>query len=144
MTKNNKWDIPSKSFNFDKDLKYGQLGEKKIRKMLESLVEGSFEVKSDRYRNGNMAVEMRQNPRRCGRWIPSGLAVTEAKWWVYVFSMDGGFIIVSTDRLKRYIRINSDILEARDFARSSDNPAWGYLLRPNEVAELLYDKKYDA
>ena len=77
--KNSKWDIEANTFNFEKDLKYGQLGEKRIRKMLESLVEGSFEVKSDRYRNGNMAVEMRQNPRRCGKWVRSGLQVTKAQ-----------------------------------------------------------------
>ena len=57
--KNSKWDIEKNTFNFAQDLKYGQLGEKRIRTMLENLVEGSFEVKSDRYRNGNMAVEMR-------------------------------------------------------------------------------------
>lgn len=142
--KNSKWDIKENTFNFATDLKYGQLGEKRIRKMLENLVEGSFEVKSDRYRNGNMAVEMRQNPRKSGKWVPSGLQVTKAKWWVYIFSMDGGFIIVSVDRLKRYIEANKDTLETRDFARRSDNPAWGYLLRPTDVSALLYDESYDA
>jgi hypothetical protein len=42
--KNSDWDIKSNTFNFSEDLKYGQMGEKRIRKMLESLVEGSFEV----------------------------------------------------------------------------------------------------
>jgi hypothetical protein len=142
--KNSDWDIKSNSFNFAEDLKYGQMGEKRIRKMLESLVEGSFEVKSDRYRNGNMAIEMRQNPRKCGKWIPSGLQVTKAQWWVYIFSMDGGFIIVAVDRLKRFIEANKDTLQTRDFARRSDNPAWGYLLLPEDVCALLYDPRYDA
>jgi len=142
--KNSKWDIEKNTFNFAEDLKYGQLGEKRIRKMLENLVEGSFEVKSDRYRNGNMAVEMRQNPRREGRWIPSGLQVTKATWWVYIFSMDGGFVIVSVDRLKRYIEANKDNLQTRDFARRSTNPAWGYLLLPENVSELLHSDEYDG
>ena len=142
--KNSKWDIEKNTFNFADDLKYGQLVEKRIRKVLENHVQGSFEVKSDRYRNGNMAVEMRQNPRRSGKWVPSGLQVTKALWWVYIFSMDGGFIIVSVDRLKRYINLNKDILEPRDFARRSDNPAWGYLLRPDDVTALLCEEKYDA
>jgi len=142
--KNSKWDIEKNTFNFSEDLKYGQLGEKRIRKMLENLVEGSFEVKSDRYRNGNMAVEMRQNPRREGRWIPSGLQVTKATWWVYIFSMDGGFVIVSVDRLKRYIEANKDNLQTRDFARRSTNPAWGYLLLPENVSELLHSDEYDG
>lgn len=144
MTKNSKWDIAENTFNFAKDLKYGQLGEKRIREMLESLVQGSFEVKSDRYRNGNMAVEMRQNPKRCGRWVKSGLQVTKAKWWVYIFSMEGGFVIVSVERLKRFVSANSETLESRDFARNSTNPAWGYLLKPSDVAALLYDEKYDG
>ena len=142
--KNSKWDIESNTFNFAADLKYGQMGEKRIRNMLESLVEGSFEVKSDRYRNGNMAIEMRQNPRKCGKWIPSGLQVTKAQWWVYIFSMDGGFVIVATERLKRFIEANKDTLETRDFARRSDNPAWGYLLKPADVCALLYDQSYDG
>jgi hypothetical protein len=142
--KNSKWDIQANTFNFDEDLKYGQLGEKRIRIMLESLVAGSFEVKADRYRNGNMVVEMRQNPRRCGKWIPSGLQVTKAQWWVYIYSMDGGFMIVSVDRLKRYIDEHKDTLETRDLARKSDNPAWGYLLKPTQVMELMYSDRYDA
>ena len=142
--KDSEWDIEKYTFNFAQALKYGQLGEKRIRTMLENLVEGSFEVKSDRYRNGNMAVEMRQNPRREGRWIPSGLQVTKATWWVYIFSMDGGFVIVSVDRLKRYIEANKDTLETRDFARRSTNPAWGYLLRPENVSELLHSDAYDG
>lgn len=142
--KNSKWDIESNTFNFAKDLKYGQMGEGRIRKMLEGLVEGSFEVKSDRYRNGNMAIEMRQNPRKCGKWVPSGLQVTKAKWWVYIFSMDGGFIIVAVDRLKRFIEANKNTLETRDFARNSDNPAWGYLLKPADISALLHSDTYDA
>lgn len=142
--KNSKWDIEKNTFNFDKDLKYGQLGEKRIREMMESLVEGSFEVKSDRYRNGNMAVEMRQNPRREGRWIPSGLQVTKATWWVYIFSMDGGFTIVSVDRLRRFVEENKNTLETRDFAPRSTNPAWGYLLKPTDVSELLFSERYDG
>jgi hypothetical protein len=142
--KNSDWDIESNTFNFNEDLKYGQMGEKRIRDMLESLVEGSFEVKADRYRNGNMAIEMRQNPRRCGKWVPSGLQVTKAEWWVYIFSMDGGFIIVSVERLKRFIKANRETLETRDFAPRSSNPAWGYLLKPSDVCSLLYDRRYDG
>jgi hypothetical protein len=57
--------------------------------------------------------------------------------------MDGGFIIVAVDRLKRFIDTNKETLETRDFARRSDNPAWGYLLKPADVCSLLYDARYD-
>jgi hypothetical protein len=58
--------------------------------------------------------------------------------------MDGGFMIVSVDRLKRYIDEHKDTLETRDLARKSDNPAWGYLLKPAQVLELMYSDRYDA
>jgi hypothetical protein len=49
-----------------------------------------------------MVVEMAQNPRKHG-WKDSGLMITEAEWWVYVYTMNEAMIIISTERLKRYI-----------------------------------------
>ena len=44
----------AKQFNFKDDLQYGQIGEALVAVMLDALVGGSFEIKTDRYRNGNM------------------------------------------------------------------------------------------
>ena len=102
-------DIPSKKFNFSKDLAYGHQGESVIKDFLESLEQGDFEVKTDRFRNGNMAVELYQNPRRQldqdqnQVWVPSGLNITTAKWWVYQFTLGESFIIVSVTRLRSFI-----------------------------------------
>ena len=57
------FDIPSRKFDFKKDLAYGQGGESLVSGFLDDLSDGSFEVKSDRYRNGRMVVETDQNPR---------------------------------------------------------------------------------
>ena len=79
---------------------------------------------------------------RDGQWKPSGLMVTKAKFWVYIFS-DESFIIVQTDRLKRYLEINNQ-MEKKTFAANSNNPTRGYLLFPEDVSKLLSSELYDA
>jgi hypothetical protein len=88
-----------------------------------------------------MVCEVEQKPKN-GQWKPSGLATTKAKFWVYIFS-DESFIIVQTDRLKRYLEINNKI-EKRIFAANSANPTRGYLLMPEDVTKLLSSELYDA
>lgn len=122
------------------DLKIGKSGERIFQNFLDLLDEQKFEVKYDQYRNGRLVVEVEQNPRGKG-WKPSGLMVTEAKYWIYIFSPDA-FIAVEVDRLKRYLEINKDI-ELKTFAPNSDNPARGYLLYPEDVSKLLSSDLYD-
>ena len=149
---NSDWDIPAQRFNFRRDLAFGKSGEKLVNSFLKVMDGGAFEVKTDRYRNGRMAVEVMQNPRRerdeqgNQKWKTSGLMVTKAKWWVYVFTLDGdegAFVIVSVKRLKKYITKNKKTLEMRDFAKNSDNPARGYILEPTDVTALLISPEYD-
>lgn len=133
-------------FDFAKDLKFGQVGERLVVNALNSLVNGSFEVKTDRYRNGNMVIETEQNPQNLG-WKKSGINVTKAKWWVYVYALDGAIVIVEIERLKRFLRMNKHIFNdatKRVLAPGSENPAKGWLLKPNQVMEMLISKRYDA
>lgn len=137
-----RWDIPpSRRYNFATDKEYGAKGEKLVTGFLEAVTGEPFEIKSDRYRNGRMVVEMAHNPRRAG-WKPSGLATTESKWWVYVYALDGAFAVLSVDRLRRYIA-TLDESRLRMFAERSNNPSMGYLLEPDEVMNLMYDEQYD-
>jgi hypothetical protein len=129
-------------FDFSKDLAYGQEGEDAIREFLTALGLGNFEVKRDRYRNGNMVVETEQNPRHSG-WKPSGINVTTAHWWVYMYSLSG-FVIISVPRLKKFLEKNKDYLPIKDLAPNSDNPARGYLLYPQYVMDLLTNEEYDG
>lgn len=141
-------DIPegSREFNFSKDLEFGLIGEAFVGAMLDSLGSGSFEIKTDRYRNGNMVIETDQNPKNQG-WKKSGINVTTAKWWVYVYALDGGIVIVDIERMKRYLRKNPDLFNEktkRDLAPNSENPARGFILKPRHVMDMLINPHYDA
>ena len=52
-------------------------------------------------------------------------------------------IVISTERLKRYIETLPKS-RIRLFAEGSNNPAKGYLLLPEEVMPLLYDSAHDG
>lgn len=146
------YDIPARKYDFHTDLKYGQQGEKLVEDFLESLSGGAFEVKTDRYRNGRMVVEMMHNPRKRvdenGKpvWKASGLQVTKAKWWAYVYTLDGAFVMVSVDRLKRFLKAHPDRFNPKkyvDFAKTSSNPSKGFLLEPTDVMEMMINPDYD-
>lgn len=145
------FDISGRQFNFKKDLAYGHDGEMLIDGFFEAMSGGSVEVKSDRYHNGKMVVETNQNPRATvdsqGNkiWVKSGINITTATWWVYIFNPDGGFVIVSVARLKRFLRMNSHIYNEqtkRDMG-GADNPAKGFLIEAVDVIKLLTKKVYD-
>ena len=147
------YDIKGNPFDFVADLAYGEEGEAQIRSFLDAVIHGDIEVKTDRYRNGRMVVETQQNPRGAtdadGKkiWVNSGINVTTAKWWVYIFTLDGSFVVIATDRLKRYLKMNSHKFNEstkRIFAAASDNPSRGFLLMPDEVLDLLVNKIYDS
>lgn len=138
------YDLPQP--NWRKDLEFGHQGESLISDFLNDISSGSFEVKTDRYRNGRMVVETQQDPGARGTWVNSGINVTKAKWWVYQYALDGAFHVISVDRLKRYLRLNTDKFNEstkRAFAAGSENPAKGYLLYPEDVFDMLTNPEYD-
>lgn len=146
------YDIPAGRYDFWNDLKFGHKGEALVDDFLKALSDGAFEVKTDRYRNGRMVVEMIQNPRKKtdenGKpvWKPSGIQVTKAKWWAYVYTLDGAFVLVSVERLKRYLAAHPDKYNPKkyvDFAKASGNPSRGYLLQPEEVMDMMINTDYD-
>lgn len=145
------FDLPARVFDFASDLAFGEESEREISRFLDDLSGGAFEIKTDRYRNGRMVVETDQNPRGTRDsdgnqvWVKSGINVTKAKWWVYVFSPSQGFVVIDVDRLKRYLRKNANKFNnstKRDFG-GSDNPAKGFLLMQNDVQDLLINPEYD-
>ena len=115
-------------------------GEDLFEEFIKSLDDADFEIKRDMYRNGRMVVEMEQKPKDKD-WKPSGLAVTKAKWWIYLFS-DDAFVAVEVARLNKYLEINNNI-PLKTFAPYSANPTKGYLLMPEDVNLLLSSELYD-
>lgn len=128
-------------FDFKTDLAYGHEGEQNLIDFFNAFNAGTVEVKADRYRNGRMAVETQQKPAGSD-WKDSGINVTTATWWAYRFAPDS-YVLVSVQRLKKYLNYNYDRLEKRDFAPGSANPARGFLLMPHQVQDLQTSNIYD-
>ena len=88
--------------NFDIDLDFGKVYEEKVRKLFEG--EGSIEVKTERdiwADTGNVAIEIRS------RGKPSGISITDAKWWIQVFTIDGDvkfMLMFRVDKLRKAVK----------------------------------------
>lgn len=86
--------------NFDFDLKFGKVGEKRLNAIL---AEKKFEIKRDRKARltGNVSVEY-----EC-RGKPSGIATTKADWWAFIINdedIDDKIILIEVNRLKKIAR----------------------------------------
>jgi len=128
-------------FDFKVDLQYGHQAEQNLIDFFSAVNNNLVEVKSDRYRNGRMIVETQQKPPGQD-WKNSGINVTTAQWWAYQLAPDS-FILVSVKRLRKFLSMNSFMLEKRDFAYEGDNPTRGFLLSSSEVHELQTSRAYD-
>lgn len=130
------------SHDFAVDLAYGRAGEAELIEFFDAVQGSKIEVKSDRYRNGRMAIETQQRPNGSD-WQDSGINTTYADWWAYRFGT-GAFIVVAIPRLKKYLQLNRGHLAKRDFAMNSDNPARGFVLMPEQVTDLIRAERYDS
>jgi len=88
--------------NFDIDLDFGKVHEKKIIELLEG--NGTIEVKTERdiwATTGNAVFEI-----MCNNKI-SGISATEAKWWCHVFTLDGDvkfILFIKVSKLRKLIK----------------------------------------
>lgn len=97
---------------FKADLKFGEHGEDIAAKLVDAMLNGWVEVKSDAFENGNIFVELAHCPGRVKDdngdfvWIKSGLNVTKANFWIYMkLSEQGNFrsaLVLETSRLNAY------------------------------------------
>ena len=138
--------------DFKKDLEFGQSGEVSIVEFAKLIGSGAVEVKTDRYKNGNMVIETHQSPGNKKDaegnqiWVPSGLNVTKAVWWVYIFAVDESFVMFKVDRIKRYLRSLPSLYNEntkRVMAPNSENPALAYVVQKSETINMLSKKDYD-
>ena len=90
--------------NFDIDLDFGQITEKKLADAFEG--KGKLEVKTERWqgkstqwkKTENIAIEIRDRGKL------SGLSITEAELWIHMLDDGGGGFIFETKHLKNIIR----------------------------------------
>tara|TARA_X000001382_G_C3168207_1_gene178612 strand:- start:1149 stop:1520 length:372 start_codon:yes stop_codon:yes gene_type:complete len=120
--------------NFDIDLDFGQIYEKKIKNMLEG--KGRIEVKTERdiwKKTGNIVIEILYKGR------PSGLSITNADWWIHILSYNGKIdlaFIFSVCKLKRKIKKLVAKKEAR-IVMGGDNKDSKLVLVPiNKILQI--------
>ena len=86
---------------FDIDLQYGQVREEELSDILQNQ---KIEVKTERDKwkeTGNICIEF-----EC-RGKPSGIAITEAKYWAHILADDDVIVCIllfPTDKLKKIAR----------------------------------------
>lgn len=90
-----RWDIDSRD---------GRQSEMWVKSIREALANGDVEVKTDfKYaETGNIYVE--HECLRRGKWVPSGIDVTESGVWVFVLAQEECAYTISTDLLRHVSR----------------------------------------
>lgn len=88
---------------FDFDVRRGKVGEEYVGTILEDIASSSIEVKTDYGFNktGNVYVEFEQQ-KVSGEWAASGIASSEAKYWVFAFA--NGAFFIEREKLKDICR----------------------------------------
>lgn len=104
----------SQKGQFEADLAFGEVGENHATSIVQALLDGWVEVKTDGYENGNLFIEVAQCVNKQGSnpeeyaWKKSGLNVTEAKYYMYLKQSETGelrsAIVIETERLRRFHR----------------------------------------
>ncbi len=121
----------SSNNNFEYDLKFGQIWEQKIADIL---LNEKIEVKTERNQwkqTKNIVIE------RAYKGKPSGLASTEASYWLHILDIDGvmaGALLFRTDVLKKVLNAmpNPNKVKGGD-----DNASELILVSLTELMELL-------
>lgn len=86
----------SKNTNFSHDLAFGELKESELADILTGK---TLELKSDRYKNGRHAIELKKVVK--GEVKPSGLSATEADW--YCLGKSNSYMMFKTSDLKAIV-----------------------------------------
>ena len=121
----------SSNNNFEYDLLFGQMWEQKIADIL---LNEKIEVKTERNQwksTKNIVIE-----RAC-RGKPSGLATTEASYWLHILDIDGvmaGALLFRTDVLKKILNAIPNPSKVKG---GDDNASELILVSLTELMELL-------
>lgn len=117
---------------FDRDLERGNVGEDLLELFFDDAENNNlFEVKTD-YRineTGNIYVETHKyrRPDKSDA-VPSGINVTEAKWWVQASPEGVAMLIVKTEQLRKYIELVQPPVSAQPIANAHSAASLGVLV----------------
>lgn len=117
---------------FDRDLERGNVGEDLLELFFDDAEDNNmFEVKTD-YRineTGNIYVETHKfrKPDQSDA-VPSGINVTEAKWWVQASPEGDAMFILSTEKLRKYIALVQPPTSAQPIANAHSAASLGVLV----------------
>jgi hypothetical protein len=122
------------------DLTYreGAQGELFVADLMERLSSGfhSHEVKRKAIADSLLFIEYEHNPG-LGRYVPSGLATTEADYWWFVYANTGMAVVVPTERLRRAVSRRLGVV--RDGGIHGGNPTRGRLIYVDTIASAAAD-----
>lgn len=117
---------------FDHDLERGNVGEQLLDIFFDDAENNSlFEVKTD-YRineTGNIYVETHKyrKPDQSDL-VPSGINVTESKWWVQASPTGEAMFIIKTDYLRKYIDFIDPPKSAQPISNAHSAASLGVLI----------------
>ena len=119
--------------DFRYDLEVGQEGERLVDSLFKSK---RIEVKRDSWvgRTGNIAIEYES------RGNPSGIATTEAEYWIIIFSKeyeDKVMLVLETNRLKEVAR--KYFLEGKIKKMGDSNTSIAVLIPISEISNFTVD-----
>lgn len=117
---------------FDVDLERGNVGEELLAMFFDDMEHGvRFEVKTD-YRvneTGNFYVETEKYRKSdASDSVPSGVNVTESKWWVQASPTGDMFIVMKTEKLRDYIEFVQPPASAQPIANAHSAASKGVLV----------------
>jgi len=151
--------------SFKTDLKFGKVGEDDAATLIQAMLDGWVEVKSDAFENGNIFIEL----AHClGRqlhedgsfvWTKSGLNVTQAKFWMYLKLSPGGIfrsaLILETSRLNKFrtwFKENNGTSIMAPGSKSTgyiignangQTPTLGLRIVASDLTQIMYNKEWD-
>lgn len=117
---------------FDHDIERGKVGEDLLDLFFDDAENSNlFEVKTD-YRineTGNIYVETHKFRKKDqSDAVPSGINVTEAKWWVQASPDGEAMFIIKTEHLRKYISFINPPKSAQPIANSHSAASLGVLV----------------
>ncbi len=120
---------------FDIDLSHGKIGEGVVEALLrgEEKIEVKLELRAREF--GSVYVEVSHDPGRRGRFVPSGLHITEAGMWAFVTGLYPRFVhFAETGWLKKQ-EATCKKVEQTD----GEVPTKGFRLPLHRLIELGYE-----